>query len=330
MKKKRDDNITSLSFLDCICCGFGGIILLLVITKMFEPVRLSEDIQKSQDTLAIIQVELEDTLQKIQSLQSESEELLEIARVQDNEIEATNIRLTQIMNEFSDSQVTESVLSETVRQLAQARQSLSDEMQQLLEDQQLIDNKVIGGIPVDSEYIIFIIDTSGSMRRYAWDRVERQIRETLEVYPQIKGIQVLNDMGDYLFRSYRNEWIPDTPGGRESIINALRSWNSFSNSSPQEGIIEAIRTFNDSDKKISIYVYSDDFSTGSINTIVQEVERRNRSPLDGMPLVRIHAVAFPVYFEVTGGDLLTAARFAILMRELCQRNGGTFVALPLI
>ena len=26
----------------------------------------------------------------------------------------------------------------------------------------------VGGIPVDSEYIIFIIDTSGSMKNYAW------------------------------------------------------------------------------------------------------------------------------------------------------------------
>ena len=39
-------------------------------------------------------------------------------------------------------------------------------------------------------------------------------------------------------------------------------------------------------------------------------------------------MAFPVYYEVTNGELLSSARFAILMRVLCQRNGGTFVALP--
>jgi hypothetical protein len=39
-------------------------------------------------------------------------------------------------------------------------------------------------------------------------------------------------------------------------------------------------------------------------------------------------VAFPTYFEVTGGQLLTAGQFAILMRVICQRNGGTFIALP--
>ena len=32
-----------------------------------------------------------------------------------------------------------------------------------------IDEYKVGGIPVDSEYIIFLIDTSGSMKQAAWD-----------------------------------------------------------------------------------------------------------------------------------------------------------------
>ncbi len=166
------------------------------------------------------------------------------------------------------------------------------------------------------------------MKNYAWNRVQQQLRETLEVYPQVKGIQVFNDMGEYMFKSYRNEWIPDTQGTRDAIIDALRNWNAFSNSSPREGILEAIETYYDPDKKVSLYVYSDDFASGSINAVVREVDRRNSAGADGQRRVRIHAVAFPVYYEVTNGELLTAARFAILMRVLCQRNGGTFVALP--
>ena len=33
---------------------------------------------------------------------------------------------------------------------------------------------------------------------------------------------------------------------------------------------------------------------------------------------------------MTGGDLFTGANYATLMRIVCQRNGGTFVALPVI
>jgi hypothetical protein len=150
------------------------------------------------------------------------------------------------------------------------------------------------------------------------------------VYPTVKGLQVMNDEGQYMFRSYRNEWIPDTPTLREDIIARLEDWRAVSNSSPREGILAAIDTFYDPDKKISLYVYSDDFSpgSGSINAVVREVDRRNSIDAEGNKRVRIHAVAFPVFYEVTGNELLTAADFAILMRALCLRNGGTFVALP--
>ena len=68
---------------------------------------------------------------------------------------------------------------------------------------------------------------------------------------------------------------PDTQGRRDAIIDALRNWQAFSNSSPREGILEAIETFYDPAKKISLYVYSDDFASGSINAVVREVDRRN-------------------------------------------------------
>ena len=40
--RRREIETGSLSFLDVICCGFGAIILLLVLTKIFEPIRLEE------------------------------------------------------------------------------------------------------------------------------------------------------------------------------------------------------------------------------------------------------------------------------------------------
>ena len=37
MKKRRNIEAFSLSFLDCICCGFGAIVLLLVLSKLHDP-----------------------------------------------------------------------------------------------------------------------------------------------------------------------------------------------------------------------------------------------------------------------------------------------------
>jgi len=328
-KRRRDIETGSLSFLDVICCGFGAIILLLVITKIFEPIRLEESHIELEGLIVKYQQELNDILGETDVVVRERLSTIERVDLDDTQVAQLQRELTRIRAEFLATQDDAEFSNELEGRLARAKQRLSEEMQRLLADYKPDpDDYVVGGIPVDSEYIIFIIDTSGSMQRYAWNRVQQQITETLQVYPQVKGIQVFNDMGEYMFRSYRNEWIPDTAATRDSIVDGLRNWSAFSNSSPREGILEAIETYYDPTKKISLYVYSDDFAAGSINAVVREVDRRNRVDEDGEPRVRIHAVAFPVYYEVTNGELLSSARFAILMRELCQRNGGTFVALP--
>ena len=69
--------------------------------------------------------------------------------------------------------------------------------------------------------------------------------QVLDAYPKVKGMQVMNDMGQYMYSQYSGKWIPDTPGRRKAVIARLRSWNVFSNSSPVEGINARIRTFAD-------------------------------------------------------------------------------------
>ena len=153
------------------------------------------------------------------------------------------------------------------------------------------------------------------------------MRQVLDAYPKVKGLQVMNDMGQYMFPRYAGKWIPDTPGRRRVILQNLRSWSVFSNSSPVEGITRAIRTFAAVDKKISIYVFGDEFTGKSIDDVVTTVDRYNKVDAQGNRLVRIHAVGFPVMFSVAGVSNTTGVRFATLMRILCHRNGGTFVGL---
>jgi hypothetical protein len=162
------------------------------------------------------------------------------------------------------------------------------------------------------------------MQKFNWNRVVAKLRETLEAYPRVKGIQIMNDMGGYLFSGYAGRWIPDSARRRQVILSRLQRWQALSNSSPVEGITEAIRTFYAEDKNISLYVFGDEFSGGSVNTVVQTVDRLNRRDARGRRRVRIHSIAFPLPLSV---PQVTSHMFATLMRELCQRNGGTLVAV---
>jgi hypothetical protein len=110
-------------------------------------------------------------------------------------------------------------------------------------------------------------------------------------------------------------------------LSKLSTWRPFSNSSPVEGITAAIRTFYSSDKKISLYVMGDEFTSGDAQFVIDTVDKINKRTKDGSRRVRIHAVGFPTMLENTWGRGNTGERFATLMRVLCRENDGTFVGL---
>jgi hypothetical protein len=322
-RRRRDTAVFSLSMLDCICCGFGAVILLFVLSKFAEPVLLE---QAAEDLSGLV-AELEERLFEIRGESAVLDRELRGVREQlaDAKAQFTRLRgdLSAIQGEFAASAQEAQVQTRIEAQMAAALQELTDEMRRLLGYQPRRPNDTIGGIPVDSEYIIFIIDTSGSMRRYAWGLVLRKMRETLEIYPNVEGIQVMNDLGVYMYSQYRGRWIPDSPARRQSILSMLARWSPISNSSPVEGIEAAIRQFYDPNKKISLYIFGDDFSGSRAQPIVDTVERLNAADASGTRRVRIHAVGFPVIVDQQPSGI----RFATLMRELCRRNGGTFVGL---
>ena len=328
-RKRRDTDVFNLSFLDCICCGFGAIVLMFVLSKMGSNTVLEE----SPEDLSGLVAELEEQLHEIRGetaifnrdLVGKKEQLSEnkerLARLQGD--------LSDLLGEFEASKQYSEVQNTLEGSLQAAQQKLSEEMKRLYASQppkRPESDQPVGGIPVDSEYIIFIIDTSGSMQNYAWPLVRRKMEEVLNIYPKVKGMQVMNDMGDYMFPTYRGKWIPDSPARRNAIMKRLATWAPFSNSSPVEGIRAAIRTYYQPDKKISLYVLGDEFMGGSAQAVVEEVDRLNRPARGGAErLVRIHAIGFPVQFQ--GGNSMSGIRFAMLMRALCERNGGTFVGL---
>ena len=90
----------------------------------------------------------------------------------------------------------------------------------------LIRDENIGGIPVNSNYIIFVVDTSGSMLEI-WNKVIFQIEGILKIHPDVKGFQILNDMGNPLISSYENKWIPDTTSWRKRAIKLFKLWNTI-------------------------------------------------------------------------------------------------------
>jgi len=325
-RQRRDAEAFSMSFLDCICCGFGAVILLLVVTEYGDNTRL----QVSKEDLQMQVEKSEQALHEIrgEALLLEKELRARIAQLSEEQSKLARLRgdLSKIEGQYKASENEEDAMKKVTESLSSARAAMIEETRKLEgEGRRQIYEQPVAGVPIDSEYVIFIVDTSGSMQSQNWRYAEQKLAEVLNIYPKLKGIQVLDDEGGYMFSDYRGKWIPDSPARRKAILEYFRHWQAFSNSSPSEGIIAAVRTFWTTQHSISLYVFGDEFTGPSIQDVVDTVDRINRSSKTGQRLVRIHALGFPIPGQYPQH---TSMRYATLMRILCARNGGVFVGLP--
>ena len=313
MKKARSSGeIFGLAFLDVIACGFGAIVLLLLISKPAPmdaggdaraPVRESE-IEEAADLVTRLRERWEELQAVPPPRAAPPAEAAGGEAALEEAIRAADRELEQLQQ---DNQGLERVRESLRRATLRTRAPVTER------------DPEVGGIPVDSEYVIFIVDTSGSMKSI-WDRVMEVMDQVLDVHPQVSGFQILNDNGGYLVSAYRRKWIPDTPRRRRSILDLVRSWDAFSNSSPVEGIETALRHYARQDGKIAIYTFGDDYTGSSYDEVIGTLQKLNTDRRTGKPRVRVHAVGFV-------SDHSTD-RYATLMREVTRTNEGTFLALP--
>ncbi len=325
MRRRRSVEVFSLSFLDCICCGFGAIILLLVLTEIGRPVVL-ENSRKSLDG------QIRALSQRLYEIRGETDQLTRELQGSRVTLEQEHQRLARLSGELSaiqgryaSSTQDASVSNRVQGELVAAYQKLSAEMQRLLQQRaRRPATEAIGGIPVDSGYIIFVVDTSDSMTDNHWDANLAIIDEILGFYPHVSGLQIMNDQGAYMFEDTKGKWLTDSTEQRAEIGRRARHWTAFSQSNPVPGIEEAIRTYWTTDKRISVFVLGDEFTGKSIQTALDAISTLNKPGPDGRRVVRINAIGFP---EGAGMSPDTNIRFAALMRLVCAQNNGTFWGL---
>ena len=95
--------------------------------------------------------------------------------------------MTDIQGQYKASRQLSEIQDILQGRLVAAQQELTAEMKRLQAQRvyRRPPESPVGGIPVDSEYIIFIIDTSGSMQRFAWPLVRQMLAQVLDAYPKV-------------------------------------------------------------------------------------------------------------------------------------------------
>ncbi len=312
-KRNKDDGMSSMSYLDTITCGFGAILLLLIIVNP-EPVEIQQQEAPNLD------LEIESALATISNLREKLDAILdsqnsatddfisdsEIARIEES-IRSANLELDELLAENQGLELAkESLKQSTIRQTTEPKKR----------------DLEVGGIPVDSEYVIFIVDTSGSMQTI-WSTVMDTMSKILDIHPKVAGFQILNDNGAYLLRSFSRRWIPDTPVTRKNIKNVLSGWTAFSNSNPVEGLEIALRTYASKKSRISIYILGDEFTGASYDQVINTIATLNADKTNGKIKVRVHSIGF-----TNPAVVVSNRQYATLMRAVAEKNRGAFLGLP--
>ena len=305
MMQREAPDAFGTAFLDIISCGFGAIVLLILIFK-FEP-----------DVSGLASVKNDDANAKIKQLYGLVDELKaepaidseQSAKAKAAMLKTAQAKLERAMAETAKLQQTSSELKKQLGALQ--KQIKKQQIAGTSEGDQSRQDDEVGGIPVDRDYVIFIVDTSGSMKEI-WHKVMREIDNILTVHPQVKGFQVINDNGNYLVSGYAGKWMKDTPSMRKRAMKLFSSWASISNSSPVEGIETALTRYSKYTKDLSIYVIGDDFTGTNFDQVILRMQQLNKGR------ARIHALNFI-------SPNASTDRFSTLMREICRENQGTFL-----
>lgn len=330
MKQRRKLEVFSLSFLDCICCGFGAMILIFVLS-------IGAQGKQNQQTVEDLQKMLATYLASLANLVSSREDLSKILQLTTTKIAETKLKNDEIQSMLDD-------LDQQLQREKAGQEALLVDVDALKKELAAMQSKpemvlpnvepAPVGVPVGSNYIAFVIDTSGSMRDFnsgqLWPIVIRKVEEVLDVYPQVDGIQILDADGRFVLGERGGaQWLPDGPETREGIKRALRRYDVFSESNPVPGIFRALRLLLDPTNekmKMGLYIFCDEF-TGTADTVLKRVDDLNPADENGKRRVVINAIAFPttIRFDVSMGN--TGLKVANLMRELCHQHGGAFIAL---
>lgn len=320
MKRSRQElEVFSLSFLDVITCAFGAMILILLVTRHDDVLPgIIEDAEQQLELLSSeekvkddLRVQLENLNQKLENKLKENNQLLQLQAAAKEKLGVSHKKSAQASRENDGL----NLVNETLKRASISNRPIKEK------------DVEVGGIPVNSDYIIFIIDTSGSMK-IIWADVMRTIENVLSIHPKVSGFQIMSDNGEYLIGGYAGHWITDTPVLRSTAIKLLRNWRAFSNSSPVEGLEKAIKVYGKRKENISIYIFGDDYTGGSFDNVISLLERINTNFTDGKPLIKIHGIGF-IHSGTYIPSLVPERKFSILMREVVRRNGGAFVALPI-
>lgn len=302
-----------MSFLDIMACGFGALVLILLISEFQE---------------TEIKVVINDANRFLDANDLMETRINELSVI-DNKIDTELIELSQINNNIKKLNLIlkkRQLIAKNLNDLASDNQ-YSINKKRSAQQNQLIEQNEASGIKIDSRYLVFIIDNSGSMQTSGpWSRVLQEIDSIIQTFPNLEGYLILNDAGKTIHGG--SPWLNPSKSNRSTSISLLKAnpnkYMSLSN--PVIALKVAINRYGANYKDVGVFIVGDDvLDNDRIENISNNILKLNSLP-GGLKKVRINAIAF-----LTAKDEAIYEQqnmnYLILMRELTEQSGGAMVVV---
>ena len=258
MKKQRSNNIFSLSFLDVMCCGFGAVILLVMLLN-------GKTLQQREETQKDLKAEVERvTLLKEYASAHLAELRNEVEAIEleegDSQVQADrlreNISKKQQKNELADQKIRQR--EKEIAALEKAKSLLERSKQKHKKSEKLLprDKRLVGfdgdgqrqyltGLKLGGERTLILVDTSASMldetivnvvrrklmdesirrRSPKWQRVVRSLQWLVANLQPNKSFQVysFNTKAQPVINGTEKQWLNSgDPALLQGVISEAR------------------------------------------------------------------------------------------------------------
>ncbi|MBK1878000.1 hypothetical protein [Pelagicoccus mobilis] len=301
VRKKAENDIFGLSFMDCICCGFGAVILMFILTT-------GENSKEASETKDKLTVAIQGTKNK---LKSEEESLAKI----EAEIASLEGELGEILSALENADKKKIEAEEELTAAIETQSKQSKELQELMKKEQGLAKEIaaikqeiasasdgetgstgkavspfqgdgrrhyLTGMKVDGERVAILVDTSSSMvsetvsgvaqfygvtdpnklASRKWTRILDTV-DWLMATNESKYYQVVtyNQSAQYLLPKSAGDWLPTNDPPIAKEVSDAM-WNTLPNGgSNLEDALELVSSL--SPKPDNVFVITDSLPTHS-------------------------------------------------------------------
>ncbi|MGB0416894.1 MAG: VWA domain-containing protein [Coraliomargarita sp.] len=163
MAKRREPQSSALSFMDCICCGFGAVLLLFILTAKRQVVVSSEDAMQAKQAAETLQVAIDEAESKNKALEKDISAL-------DPRPDTNATSIAQLAAE--QERLAKAI--ETQLQDLAALEAEEVEQDPASLDRPSADKKYLAGLKLRGPRTVILLENSGSMlARTANEAVDR-------------------------------------------------------------------------------------------------------------------------------------------------------------